>query len=139
MSESGAGAGNAKSATDLSRVGRNARWLLAILTLGGALFWSFGGALSIFLGGVIALLNLHWLTLAVDRILGVGGGGGREISEGRLMAGYIGRLVLILVGLFAIINLSFLSLLGALLGFSVFVAAGFLEALLLVAGRRRTS
>jgi hypothetical protein len=118
---------------------RNARWLLAILTLSGALFWSLGGALSIFVGGLLALLNLHWLTLSVDRILGVGRGAETEISQSRLLAGYLGRLILILVGLFAIINFSFLSLLGALLGFSVVVAAGFLEALLLVLGRQRTS
>ena len=137
QSESPLAAG--KEIRDLSRLTRNAALILALMTLGAVLSWTWGGALSILIGGVIALLNLRSLSRAVDQVLGVGMVKGKGVDTGRFLAGYLGRLLLILVGLFAMIYLSFLSLLGALMGFSIFVLAGFLEAILLLVRRRGIS
>jgi len=137
QSELDLGAG--EDSRHLSRLTQNAGLILASMTLGALVFWSWGGALSILIGGAIALLNFSWMLRAVDQILGVGLVAGTRIKVGRFLAGFLGRLILILVGLFAIIYLSFLSLLGALMGLSIFVLAGFLEAILLVLRRQGTS
>jgi hypothetical protein len=110
-----------------------------LMVLGAVFFWNWGGALSIAVGGMIALLNLKLLSRAVDQILGTELAAKKRVGMGRFVAGYLGRLILILVGLFAIVYLSFLSLLGALIGLSIFVLAGFLEAIVLVVRRRGTS
>jgi hypothetical protein len=123
----------------LTRISRNAGLIMALMTVTAAFVWSWEGALSILIGGVLALLNFRWMAGAVDQILSVGNIAGEQIRVGRFLVSYLGRLILILVGLFAIIKLSFLSLLGALMGLSVFVLAGFLEAILLMLRRQGTS
>lgn len=123
----------------LARMTRNAVAILLLMTLGAAFFWNWGGALSITIGGLIALLNLRFLSRAVDEILRTGLEASGQIHTGRFMARFLGRLLLILIGLFAMIYLSFLSLLGALMGLSIFVLAGFLEAILVVVRKRKTS
>jgi len=128
-----------KEKEGLSRLTRNACLILIVMTLGAYLFWTWGTALSVLIGGAISLLNLRWLSRAVDQILGLGMVEGQRINLGRFLAGYLGRLLLILVGLFAMIYLSFLSLIGALMGFSIFVLAGCLEAILLLVRRQRNS
>jgi len=123
----------------LSRLTRNAAVILALMMLGALVFWSWGAGLSVLIGGLVALLNFRWMCRAVDQVLNVGPGPKRRSGAGSFLALYLARLLLILVGLFAIIYLSFLSLLGALMGLSVFVLAGFLEAVLLVLQKRGTS
>jgi len=127
-----------KDQLHLNRLIRNSGYLLVSMTLAACLFWSWGGAISILIGGAIAFLNFEWMSRAVDQILGVGLAVGERIDVGRFLAGYLGRLLLILVGLFAMIYLSFLSLLGGLMGFSIFVLAGFLEAIHLLLRKRGT-
>ena len=123
----------------LKRISRNAGLFMVLMTTAAAIFWDWGGALSILIGGVLALLNFRWMAGAVDQILRIGIVAGEQIRVGRFLAGYLGRLILILVGLFAIINFSFLSLFGALMGLSIFVLAGFLEAILLMLRRQGAS
>jgi hypothetical protein len=106
--------------------------LLVVLVLGALLVSGWPMALSIFLGGAVALVNFHWMRLAMDQVLL----GRSEHSPGLLAAGFAGRLLLILGVLFAIIQLPFLSLFGALGGLAIFVAAGLFEAVLLL-GRRQ--
>jgi hypothetical protein len=118
---------------------RNAVVILALMAIGAVIFWGWGGALSILIGGAIALFNLKLLSQAVDQILGVGMVSEKRVNMSRFLTGYVGRLLLILVGLFAMIYLSFLSLFGALMGLSIFVLAGFLEAVLIVVRRQGTS
>jgi hypothetical protein len=103
---------------------RRALWCLAVLILAGGAVWGWTMALSIALGGGIALLNFLLMKAGIGRVLE--GAGGR--SSAWILVGFIGRLLLILVGLFAIIHISFLSLYGALGGLSIFVLAGLLEA-----------
>ena len=107
---------------------RRGLWILGVMTVAGEVIWGWRIAVSILLGGVMACLNFHWLKLAMDRVLT----GHSRHSPTILMMGFLGRLLLILVGLFAIIQLSFLSLFGAVGGMAIFVVAGFLEAILLL-------
>ena len=107
---------------------RRGLWILGVMTVASQLFWGWRMAVSVLFGGGLACLNFHWLKLAVDGVLT----GKSEHSPTVLVMGFLGRLLLILVGLFAIIQLSFLSLYGALGGMAIFVVAGFLEAILLL-------
>lgn len=115
----------------IQRLGRNALRILCLLIVGAWLFWGWGEALSVTAGGLLAYLNFSWLTAAVDRVLGLETG--RKAAL--VLAGFVGRLLLILGGLFAIIHFSFMSLYGALLGLSIFVLAGILEAIFLFVKR----
>lgn len=107
----------------LDELKRRALWILVGLTA-GALVLGWRESLSVALGGLLAIFNFVALRGSVDRVLG------RRQAPGvfQSVGGFLGRLVLILGGLFAIFQLSFLSLIWALVGFSVFVLAGLVEA-----------
>jgi hypothetical protein len=112
----------------MKRIYRNALILLALIAAGGVLRFGVGVGLSVVLGGFLAIVNFHWMTAGVDTVLG-------QADKGRIggtVFKYIARLVLIFVTFFAMIHSSFLSVLGALAGLSVFVLAGMLEAVLLL-------
>jgi hypothetical protein len=111
-------------AADLDGLVRRAWWCLGVLVLAGGVVWGWAMALSIALGGGVALLNFLLMTAGIARVLE----GSRGRRPGWILAGFVGRLLLILGGLFAIIHISFLSLYGALGGLSIFVLAGLLEA-----------
>ncbi len=87
--------------------------------------WGFG--VSVLLGTLVAGLNFGWLKGGVDRALVGGTGSGAEV-----LAKYLFRLLLISITVFAMIRVPFLSLVGALLGLSVIVLSGMLEALILL-------
>ena len=125
--------GCGKTTDAVNRLNRNALRILCLLVAGAGLFSGWETALSVAVGGVLAYLNFSWLKAGVDRILGLE----TERRATLILAGFVGRLVLILGGLFAMIHFSFMSLYGALLGLSIFVLAGILEAVFLFA--RRTS
>jgi hypothetical protein len=118
----------AQGSDPLRRFIRTAWVILAILCLGALLFWRPGGAASVFIGGILALINFNWMKAGIDRALGRL----NRPKTGWILIGYVGRFALILLGLFAIIHFSFLSLYGALLGLSIFVLAGIVEAILLM-------
>lgn len=107
------------------RIARNALILLVLLFLTSALFWSWGGAVSVGLGGLLAWLNFRWLKSGVEAILST-----QEAPPPRsVITRFVGRLLLILICLFAMIQLSFLSLIGAVIGLSIFVLSGIFEAI----------
>lgn len=115
----------------VNRLNRNALWILTLLVIGAGLLSGWEVALSVVAGGFLAYLNFSWLKAGVDKILGLQTGR----RTGLILAGFLGRLVLISGGLFAIIHFSFMSLYGALLGLSIFVLAGILEAVFLFTKR----
>jgi len=117
----------------VAQLQRNARLLLPLLILSGGLVSGWEFALSVAAGGALADINFSWLKKAVDRALT---GNPQSRSGGLLIAGFIARVVLILVGLFAMIHFSFLRVLGAVLGASIFVFAGFIEAAVVLFRRR---
>jgi hypothetical protein len=108
---------------------RRHAFLILLLSVGGTwILFGFRVAGPVALGGLLAFLSFGWLTAAVDPILT----GRKRHRPGIVILGFVGRTVLILVCLFAMIQLSFESLMGALLGLSVFVLAGIVEAVLLL-------
>ena len=115
----------------MNRILGRARILLLLLVIGAGLFWGVGMAVSVALGGLLAFVNMSWMSAGVDRLLRVQGKSGNA----RYVWLFVLRLALISGTLFAIIHTSFMSLLGAVAGLSVPVVAGMLEALLLAVKR----
>lgn len=112
----------------MKRIRRNALIILAVLLPAAAVGFDYRMALSVLAGGVLAVVNFHWMSAGVDALF-------KHAEARRLgptVVKYLGRLLLILVAFFAIIHSSFLSLLGATVGFSIYVLAGMLEAVLLL-------
>ena len=122
-----------KTTDAVNRLNRNALLILCLLVIGAGMFSGWGTALSVAIGGILAYLNFFWLKAGVDRILGLE----TDRRATLILVGFVGRLLLILGGLFAMIHFSFMSLYGALLGLSIFVLAGIVEAVFLFV--RRTS
>ncbi len=110
------------------RVQRNAWILLTLFAAGGLILSGWKVAASVSIGGILSVLNFHWMVAGVDRVID------RDSSKGAgwVILQYAARLLLIFITFFAIIQASFLSLLGALLGLSVFVLAGMFEAFLVL-------
>ena len=113
----------------MSTLHKSAGRILCGLVLASWIWQGWGFAVSVLLGGLAALLNHSWMAAAVGRALG----DPQEVPTSGVLIKYLLRLVLILGTLFAMIRFSFLSLTGALLGLSILVLAGMLEALLLLA------
>ena len=70
--------------------------------------------------------TVAWMAAGIGVVLGTP----TSKKRGLAMLKYLLRLLLILGTLFAMIHFSFLSLLGALVGLSILVLAGMLEALI---------
>jgi len=112
----------------MKRIYRNALVILALMVPASALAFGFPMAVSVLIGGLLAVINFHWMSAGVDALF-------RRAESAAVTATvvkYIARLLLIFAAFFAIIHSSFLSVLGALAGVSVFVLAGMLEAVLLL-------
>ncbi len=112
----------------MKRIYRNALLILVLMVPAAALAFGFPVGLSVLLGGLLAVINFHWMSAGVDALLRRA----ESASVTATVAKYIARLLLILLAFFVIIHSSFLSVLGALAGVSVFVLAGMLEAVLLL-------
>ena len=110
----------------MTRILANAVWILIVLVVAGFFHQGGGMAVSILIGGLLALLNHHLMVAGIDAVLGTPTPGKRNLA----MLKYVLRLLLILGTLFAMIRFSFLSLLGAIAGLSILVLAGMLEALI---------
>lgn len=108
-------------------VNRAVRWMV-LVAIGALVISGWGGMLSVLAGGGLAFANFILLRRGVDAALS--GAAGRGATAAAI--GFLGRFVLILAGLFAIFQLSFLSLLWAVGGLSVFVLAGIEEAIRLL-------
>jgi len=110
----------------LKRVQANAVLILIVLALAGFSRQGTGLAVSILIGGLLALLNHHWMVAGIDAVLGTPTPARRK----QAILKYLLRMLLILGTLFAMIHFSFLSLLGGIAGLSIVVLAGMLEALI---------
>lgn len=114
----------------MQRISRNALWILLILTAAATAFFGWFEGLSVAAGGAVARLNFHWMSADIGRILSVSEANEQGRQRPPSIGRYVGRLLLILAFLFAIIHFSFLSLIGAFAGLSIYVLSGLLEAIL---------
>ncbi|UCF37525.1 MAG: ATP synthase subunit I [Acidobacteriota bacterium] len=112
----------------ITRLIRLATALLLVMACVTLVLWGFGFAASVLIGGAFAIINFRWMKLGVDRMLG----SGQSPATSSVMVKFLLRIVLILVGLFVMIHFSFFSLYGAVLGLSIFVLAGTIEAVVLL-------
>ncbi|MGH9340489.1 MAG: ATP synthase subunit I [Acidobacteriota bacterium] len=110
----------------MTRLNQIALVLLALLTAGAVLLFDWAMALSVLIGGVLSVINFRWMSAGVDRLLVQE----KSLGTGSVLAKFLGRLLLIFITFFVIIRTSFLSAMGALVGFSVFVLSGIVEAIL---------
>ena len=108
----------------MGRISRNATILLIATSLIAGWVYGLWMAVSILAGAVAALLNLKVLDRLAGRLLAPG----RRPSALRFLALNGGRLVLMLGGLFAMMQIPFLSVPGAVLGLSVPILSAMLEA-----------
>lgn len=110
--------------SDLKNIEKNALIILASGIATGFFFSGFWMAASILIGGLLALVNFRLMKSGIDRMLYPGG----EKKDGLLIFGFIGRLLLILLCLFAMIQTAKFNLMGALAGLAIIIVAGMYEA-----------
>ncbi len=102
--------------------------LQVIMAAAGAIVWDWQVGLSVVIGSILLAVNLHFLIAGVDSLML-----GKKVRRPALLiAGYTGRVLLIMVVFFAIIHFSFLNAFGVLAGFAAFIMSGMLESLLMV-------
>ena len=113
-----------KGSSDLIQIEKTAKVILAFGTLAclAAGIWI---AASFLIGGLLAIINFRLMKAGIDRMLYPGG----KKKDGLLIFGFIGRLLLILLCLFAMIQTAKFNLMGTLAGLAIIVLAGIYEAL----------
>jgi hypothetical protein len=108
---------------------RLVRLNLGLTAAGSLLLWlCFGGreAVSFVAGAGLAWGNLIWLRSTVSSIFA----GDLKSSNFKVLAGFILRLLLIPLCLYAMIRFLFLDILAAVAGFTVFICSVFVEGVL---------
>ena len=110
--------------SDLKTIEKNALIILAAGIAAGFVFSGFWMASSILIGGLLALVNFRLMKAGIDRMIYPGG----KKRDGLLIFGFIGRLLLILLCLFAMIQTAKFNLIGAVAGLAIIVVAGMCEA-----------
>jgi hypothetical protein len=98
----------------------------ALEVAGMAVVWPIWGsvtAISFLAGGVLAALNMAWLRQTVRSV----GFNVPKASKRHILAGYILRLLLIPVCLYAIMRLFFFGIIAATAGFVVFSSSILIE------------
>jgi hypothetical protein len=100
-----------------------------LLAVGGAAAWFFFGgiaAVSLLVGGALAALNMAWLRQTVRAITL----NDAKSSKRRVLAGFVLRLLLIPLCLYAMIRFLFWSMSAAVFGFALFHCSLLLEGIL---------
>jgi hypothetical protein len=90
------------------------------------LIWGFVTAISFIAGGVLAALNMAWLRHTVRSV----GFNDPNVSKRHILAGFILRLLLIPLCLYAMIRFLFWSISAAVAGFALFHCSLLLEGIL---------
>ncbi len=112
------------STSDFKNIEKNALIILAGGITAGFILYGLWMAASVLIGGLLAILNFRLMKSGIDRMLYPGG----KKKDGILIFGFIGRLLLILLCLFAMIQTAKFNLMGALAGLAIIVLAGMYEA-----------
>lgn len=101
-------------------------WLVAAGAIITTLIFGIKYGVSFLLGGVLSAINLKLLVRTVHGALARGS----NISSIRITAGYILRLLLIPLGLYAIMHFLFSGIIAATVGFVVFISGFLVEGIL---------
>ena len=106
--------------------------LLNATVSAGAWVW-FGAeaALSCVVGGALAAISLHWLGRTISAVVTPHPTG----SKRTVLLGYLLRLVLIPLCLYAMLRLHFLAILAVVAGFAAFIFALLIEGILEATGK----
>ena len=112
------------STSDFKNIEKNALIILAVGITAGFILYGLWMAASVLIGGLLAIVNFRLMKSGIDRMLYPGG----KKKDGILIFGFIGRLLLILLCLFAMIQTAKFNLMGALAGLAIIVLAGMYEA-----------
>lgn len=111
----------------MTEVERRIFWIGACLSLGGAVACAavFGlrHGFALLAGGVLGGLSLAWLRWTVTRIVF----SDRKGSVNRVIVGFILRLLLIPLGLYAMIRFLLAGVVAAVAGFALFTCGIFIE------------
>lgn len=118
-----AGAGEDPSAME-RRIFRGMCWAVAAAVLVSAPFAPWRVTAGLLLGGVLALLNHHWLRTSVAAVFGAAPAGARPKMRA---ARYVLRYVVIAAVVAVAYRLDLVSLAAALAGLCAFVAAALVE------------
>ena len=110
--------------------------ILAVACLAGLWLQGWQFAISVLAGGLLALVNAGWLSRSVDQLLDAARDPSRPPPNSSVLLHSAARVLLIFGSVFAMIQLPFFRPLGAVLGLSVFVLAGMLEAVILAVQKK---
>jgi hypothetical protein len=111
---------------------------LILTAAASAIGWIWAGreaAVSCVAGGGLAAASMHWLSRTVSAVVAPH----PRASKRAVLTGYVLRLMLIPLCLYAMLRLHFLSIPAVIGGFAAFTFAVLIEGILEAAGRRPDS
>jgi hypothetical protein len=111
---------------------------LILTGVASAISWiwaGFGGTVSCLAGGALAAVSMHWLSRTVSAAVSPR----PKASKRAVLLGYVLRLMLIPLCLYAMLRLHFFSIPVVVGGFAAFTFAALIEGILEAAGRRPDS
>ena len=111
---------------------------LILTGVASAIGWVWAGfeaAVSCVAGGALAAISMHWLSRTVSAVVSAR----PKASRRSILVGYVLRLMLIPLCLYAMLRLHFLSIPAVVGGFAAFTFAALIEGILEAAGRRPDS
>jgi ATP synthase I chain len=111
---------------------------LILTGVASAIGWVWAGfeaAVSCVAGGALAAISMHWLSRTVSAVVSAR----PKASRRSVLVGYVLRLMLIPLCLYAMLRLHFLSIPAVVGGFAAFTFAALIEGILEAAGRRPDS
>jgi F0F1-type ATP synthase assembly protein I len=114
--------------------------MVVLLVIAAPVLWveyGRGMAFSFILGGVIALINFHWLKRSLTAMVDAVAVAGKKRSPAGIILRFVLRYVLIGVALYAIFKSSAMSLYGLCAGLSLPVGAVLIEAAYAIYGALR--
>ncbi len=109
--------------------------LTAAASLAGFIWSGLVAAMSCVSGGALAAISMHWLSRTVSAVVSPR----PKASRRSVLVGYVLRLMLIPLCLYAMLRLHFLSIPAVIGGFAAFTFAALIEGILEAAGRRPDS
>ncbi len=109
--------------------------LTAAAAVAGFIWSGLEAAVSCTVGGALAAVSMYWLSRTVSAVVAPR----PEASKRSVLLGYVLRLMLIPLCLYAMLRLHFLSIPAVVGGFAAFTFAALIEGILEAAGKRPDS